>query len=236
MHRFQRIGRRRWIAVGGLLVLIAIGVIAYVIGGPAPATDGRATGEHGTPPAGVPVADSSTASVDHPVPSPDVPTHLAPPPATGDADEYSVAVAEVMLGMDQRDHSPSDYWAWVRDARDPDSTDVIPAMTEASFESAVAQRIPTEAMWRQMQDSGQWAEFETENVWEPQYIRDKYASGAAPAGALMRNVAGTQTLHFIDEDGEPASREQTRTISILMACAPIYDECRLLAISSGVVE
>ena len=40
----------------------------------------------------------------------------------------------------------------------------------------------------------------------------------------MRNVAGTQTLHFIDEDGQPASREQTRTISILMACAPIYDD------------
>ena len=55
--------------------------------------------------------------------------------------------------MNQRDHSPADYWAWVRDARDPAATDVIPAMTEDSFESAIAQRIPTEAMWQQMRDS-----------------------------------------------------------------------------------
>jgi len=236
MHRFQRIGRRTWIAAGGLLLVLGIGVTAYVVGGPTPAAYSGATGEHGTTHTSVPMVDSTTAGVDRPVPSPDAPTHLPPPPATSDADEYAVAVTEVLLGMNQRDSSPSDYWAWVRDARDPDATDVIPAMTKDSFESAIAQRIPAETMWRQMQDSGQWAEFEVENVWEPQYIRDKYASGSAPAGAVMRNVAGTQTLHFIDERGEPASREQTRTISILMACAPIYDACRLLAISSGVVE
>lgn len=33
--------------------------------------------------------------------------------------ESAPSVAMVMLGMNQRDHSPSDYWTWVRDAPRP---------------------------------------------------------------------------------------------------------------------
>lgn len=230
---------RVWVGVGAVLTLAALLAWAYALGDDADAVsngNGSVTAGTFVPSTAGPPGDLPTPEPSFHVPSVPGRDLLEPPPATGDADEYASAVAEVMLGMDQRNHAPADYWDWLRAARDPQATQVIPAMTQESFDDAIAQRIPTDAMWQQMQDSKQWAAFSVENVWEPQYIRDKYATGSAPPGALMRNVAGTQTLHFVDENGEQAQRLQTRTISVLMACAPVYDECRLLAVSAGVVQ
>ena len=94
MHRLQWIGRRVWIAVGGLLTVITIGVVAYVAGGPAPGC-GRRRGRRAgaTASTSAPMIESTTSGADDPVQSADTPAHIAPIPATGDADEYAASVA-----------------------------------------------------------------------------------------------------------------------------------------------
>ena len=172
-----------------------------------------------------------------------VPSQSAPPasvlpdvPDTLDPDAYASATATVLYAMDPRSHDPSAYWDLMGAARDPAAAAVIPAMTQANYESALRSRIPDDYTWRRMRDSQQWSQFAVSDVWEPEYIRTKYATGEAPAGVVMRNVSGAQTVHFVDESGTDVSRTRTATVSILMVCAPLRPRCALLAVSAGVVQ
>ena len=180
--------------------------------------------------------DGSPGSSWSPIPvDPDSPV-LAELPEKGDPAEYAAAVATVLFGMDHRTHRGGDYVALFSEARSPVAVELISDFTEAAFLDALGRRIPDDYMWQRMADSQQWATFAPERVWEPEYVAEKRADGELPAGVAGLNVAGTQTIHYLDEDGRPASRERGQSVSIVMACEPVHPACRLLAISSGAVE
>ena len=236
LHWIQR-GRRRQAG----LWLMALAAILAVWGVATHSTDERApwVANAGLQPT---VAPTASVGSDRPLVRPGVPTgrrtsnDVPDLPDTADPDTYAAAVAAVLYGMNQRDDDAPAYWDLLRTARDPAAEEIIPAMTERNFDAALRTRIPDEYMWQRMRDSQQWSEFTVSNVWEPEYIRTKYATGDAPAAAVMRNVAGTETLHFLDEAGVEVSRTRQVTVSILMVCAPARPRCALLGVSAGVVQ
>jgi hypothetical protein len=102
-------------------------------------------------------------------------------------DVYASSIAGHLYGMDHRVFGADDYWALLLQERDTQAEALIPAMTIENFEAALRTRIPDATTWQRMRDSRQWAEFEVSDVWETQYIRDKYATGpdgpTIPGGA-----------------------------------------------------
>ena len=182
----------------------------------------------------VTAAISATPSTTEAAPVPiSVPSPL---PSTVDSAVYAAAVATLLFGMDQRAYSGADYLNLLVAARPPKAADLIPDVTDDAFLAALRERIPDDYMWQRMRDSGQYAEFDATRVWEPKYIAAKRASGDLPDGVVGLNVAGTQTIYYLDENDEPAQRERAQSVSLLVACAPVQTECGLIAVSTGVVE
>lgn len=160
---------------------------------------------------------------------------LPPLPRSDDSQVYAAAVASVLFGMDQRVFAGADYLELLVAARSPDAADLIPELTDDAFLAALRERVPDDYMWQRMRDSGQYATFEVSRVWEPDYVAAKRASGEMPAGVDGLNVAGTQTIFYLDENGEPAQREREQSVSLLLVCAPVQPDCGLIAVSTGVV-
>jgi hypothetical protein len=228
----------RWRALSGGAAVVGAAFAVWLTAGPAddpvrtvpagPRPSGTSSFGSGQPveqrpawrPSGRPTSASLSAAI----------------PRTTSPDVYASEIAGLLYGMDQRAYGADDYWSLLLDARDPQGDALIPAMTIENFEAALQTRIPDASSWQRMRESQQWAAFEVSDVWEPQYIRDKYTTGEAPPSAVMRNVAGTQTLHFLDEAGVELTRERQATVSVLMACAPARPTCLLLAVSAGVVQ
>lgn len=180
-----------------------------------------------------PSAIAASTAPRAPAPPPARPADL---PVTDDPQVYASAVASTLFSMDQRTYLGADYLSLLEAARVPDAVELIPELTDDAFIAALSERIPDEYMWQRMRDSGQWATFEVTRVWEPDYVATKRATGELPDGVHGLNVAGTQTIHYLDEDGQPAERDRAQAVSLLVACEPVHSSCQLMAISTGVVE
>ena len=202
---------------------------------------GRATrpSEDATDQEPVPRADPVTA-----LPAPDVsatttpvatPTVALPAlPATSDPDEYAVAVAAVVFGLDTRDAGPEDYRALLMAEADPQMS----SRGRGDLERMVAERIPTAEQWQRMRANAQWSQWQTEDVWQPGAWDEVITSGQAEPGWAVRNVLGHQTVHF-DDAGQERETARERTITIGMRCpAPgaQVDRCWLTLVGIGVVS
>ena len=240
---WERSGRRMGPVVIGAVVLAVLLVTALVVygavsGSPTGSTesvageDSPGAGVDGGAPATAPASGFPSSPVTGVPGAPGLPRL----PVTDDAEEYAAAVAAVLFGMDHRTYTGADYVEFFTAARSPRAVELIPEFTDEAFLAAVGERIPDDYMWQRMRDSDQWASYEPTQVWEPDYIREKRANGELPDGVAGLNVTGTQVIHYLDENGQPTVRERAQSVSLLLACEPVHPACRLVAISTGVVE
>ena len=224
-----------------LAVLLVVGLVVYGVVSAPPIGSAGSAGVEGSPGVSVDGEPAPTAPPASTLPSSPVTALPGAPglprlPVTADAEEYAAAVAAVLFGMDHRTYTGADYVEFFTAARSPRAVELIPEFTDEAFLAAVGERIPDDYMWQRMRDSDQWASYEPTQVWEPDYIREKRANGELPEGVAGLNVTGTQVIHYLDENGQPTVRERAQWVSLLLACEPVHPACRLVAISTGVVE
>ncbi len=85
-----------------------------------------------------------------------------------------------------------------------------------------------------MRANQQWSEWQTQSIWEPGAWQQAVTSGYAEPGWTMRNIAGIEITHYVD-DGEDRVISRERTISLLMRCtapaAPV-ERCHLALLST----
>lgn len=243
MAVWERPGRRVGPVVIGavvLAVLLAAALVVYGAMSGSPTGPTESVGGEDSPGVGIdgeaPATAPSSKFPSSPVTGVPGAPGLPRLPVTGDAEEYAAAVAAVLFGMDHRSYTGADYVDLFTSARSPRAAGLIPEFTDAAFLAAVGERIPDDYMWQRMRDSDQWASYEPSQVWEPDYIREKRANGELPEGVAGLNVTGTQVIHYLDENSQPAVRERAQSVSLLLACEPVHPACRLVAISTGVVE
>ena len=171
---------------------------------------------------------------DLPEPTVSAPAWLKGLAVTSDPNQYAVAVAAVVFGLDTTAADPNDYRALLIAEADPQMS----PRGRADLERMVAERIPAPELWERMRANEQWSQWQADDVWQPGAWDEVVTSGQAEPGWAVRNVLGQQTTHFRD-GGSMRSTSRERTITIGMRCpAPgaLVDRCRLTLVGIGVVS
>jgi hypothetical protein len=150
---------------------------------------------------------------------------------TADADVYVKSVARIVFGLDSRNFVPADYRRLLRSEADPNLTE----SGRADLFATINSRIPTESLWNRMRGNGQWSEWTPSRTWEPTAWSQVVTGGYAEPGWVMRNVAGTQTTHYVEATGVARSTTREPSLSVVMRCpAPgaRVQHCALVLIST----
>jgi hypothetical protein len=234
IHRWSRMSRTARIGliaatVFTLILLLAAG--SQLAGGP----DNR-TETAGSPadPTSEPTASSDLPTNEpRPTTSPE-PSHtsdsesLPELPDTSDPDEYAAAVAEVVLGLNPRDHARADYLELLLG----EIRDDVSSEDRERVGPVIESWLPEEFQWQRQRDYGQVHTFTAESVWVPEVIED--STDDIPAEYQVRTVAGTQTTAFLDEDDRVAKSATPRLITVISYCPTSGEPCALLSIPQEV--
>lgn len=153
-------------------------------------------------------------------------------PVTDDPDIYAEAIAQVLFGMDSVGYEPQDY----EDLLAAAMWNELTHDARAGVAATMATRIPRADMWRQMRSVEQTSSFETELVWTPREQSGVDANTAVPDGVVLRNVTGTQTETWLDENGDQRTSSRPVTVTVLVVCPPAAMPCALGGISPTVVQ
>lgn len=219
--------RKSSVVVGGVAVAAVPTVILALMLG-IPASETRPT----SPPSEnilVPTSRPPSASA---TPSPSDNSSLLP--VTDSPDVYASAVAASVFAEDTLGHTAGNYRDLLHCEADPTMSDSGRADLFASIDA----ELPTEAMWNRMRANQQWSQWSTARTWEPADWAQVVTGGYAEAGWVMRNVTGTQTLHFLDSGTQRVTTRQP-ILSIAMRCpAPgaTVTRCWLVLLSAQVVS
>lgn len=149
--------------------------------------------------------------------------------STDSPDEYSVSVAEIVLGTNPRDHARDDYLALLLG----EVSDEAIGESRDRIEPVIALALPDDYQWLRQRDYGQVNTFEVEHVWEPDVVDDVRAR--IPDGYAVRTVAGTQTTRFTDENGDRASSSTPRLLTVFSFCRS-GGTCSLVSIPQEVLR
>ncbi len=152
-------------------------------------------------------------------------------PKTADPDVYAEYVAALVLGLDTRGAGADDYRRVLRAEADPNLSD----SGRADLFATIDARIPSDALWARMRRNGQWSQWSPSRVWEPAAWSQVVTGGYAEPGWVMRNVAGTQTTHYVEATAVARSTSREPTLTVVMRCpAPGagVEQCTLVLIST----
>jgi mRNA-degrading endonuclease toxin of MazEF toxin-antitoxin module len=219
--------RKRWLVAAGL-VAVSLGVGAVMW------TSSSGDAERDASAAPSPSASASASTVVEQLteaaqPSGD-PTGTSAPAVIVDPEEYAKHVAMLVFARDTRTEDVDALPARLLAEADPTLTD----SGLADLVRMIDARVPDAAMWTRMRANQQWSEWQTQSIWEPGAWQQAVTSGYAEPGWTMRNVAGIEITHYI-EDGQDRITSRERTISVLMRCpAPdaAVDRCHLAMLST----
>ena len=134
-------------------------------------------------------------------------------PRTTSPNTYASAVAEIVLGPDQRDRTRERYRGVLVGAM----WDGVPGQDRPHVEAGIDRWLPNESDWSRLHDSAQTAEFTVDQVWEPDEA--KKAEPPAGAGIAVRTIAGTQTVEFVNQQGERESTSRPKLVTVIVVCA-----------------
>jgi hypothetical protein len=168
-------------------------------------------------------------STEPPVSRPSAGRPLPALPATRSPDEYVIAIAEIVFGLNTRDHSRQDYV----DLLLGQISDEAVGGDRDRIEPVTAAWIPDEYQWSRQRDDRQVSRFSAEHVWVPSEVQ--HAADQIPAAYRVRTVAGTQTAEFLDENGHTSKTTMPRLLTVVAYC-PDAGVCSLLSIAKQVLR
>jgi hypothetical protein len=202
---------------GGFALLAAVGVGIYgLVRGPSDSTTDPSPSETVT------VAPTAPAN------SPTAPTRL---PVTGNAEEFSRAVATALFTWNTLSGAtPADYAQVLSDAADDSEA--------AALASDVRAYLPTPDAWAQLTtyQTRQWLAIDTATVPEAWTTAEAQAApGQLPPGATAYTITGTRHRSGI-WGTEPVETSRSVSFTVFIACAPPAPEltanlCRLVRLS-----
>lgn len=203
------------IGFGILAALVGVGLYGLVLA-PTPSTPTPST----VPPAATP----SSAQPEESSPS----ATLPPIRSTSDAETFARAAADSLFTWDTASgFDPADYAQVIVDAGDPSGTE------SAGLASDVRTYLPTPDAWATLRTyaTRQWLTIDEAVVpasWSDAI--DQATPGQLIPGSIAYTITGTR--HRAGTVGTKA-QETTRPVAftLFIACAPSFDECRLLRLS-----
>lgn len=215
-----RTGRRRLV----LLLAVGFGVLAALVG----------VGLYGLLLAPTPTAPTSAVDPTAPARPPAEPkptlssAALAPILSTSDAEAFVRAAAQALINWDTAAGlEPTDYAQVIVDAGDPSGTET------AALASDVRGYLPTADAWSKLRTYGtrQWLTIDDAFIpasWNE--ALDQATEGQLLPGTIAYTVTGTRhRAGIVGTEAQETSRPIAFTL--LLACQPSFDECRLLRLS-----
>lgn len=211
-------GRRRVIllavGLGVLAALVGVGLYGLLLA-PSPSTPTTAA---------VPTSSAGSAAEPEPTASG---ASLPSIRSTSDAETFAREAALALINWDTAAFEPTDYLQVIVDAGDPSGSET------AGLASDVRAYLPTEDAWMKLRTYGtrQWLTIDEAFIpasWNE--ALEQAQQGQLIPGTIAYTIAGTRhRTGIIGTEAQETSRPIAFTLFI--ACAPSFDECRLLRVS-----
>jgi hypothetical protein len=203
------------IGFGVLAALVGVGLYGLVLA-PTPSTPTTATGPSAS------TASSAQSEASSPIAT------LPPIPSSSDAETFARTAADALFTWDTASgFGPADYAQVIVDAGDPSGTE------SAGLASDVRTYLPTTDAWATLRTyaTRQWLKIDEAFVpasWSE--ATDQATPGQLIPGTVAYTITGTRhRAGTVGTQAEETSRPVAFTLFI--ACAPSFDECRLLRLS-----
>lgn len=215
----ERPGRRRLV----LLVAISFGVLAALVG----------VGLYGLVLAPVPDAAAPTVDATRRIAPPDAPgstpssSVLPTIRSTTDAEAFARDAAAAVITWDTTEFELTEYAQVIVDAGDPSGVE------SAALASDVRNYFPTADAWSKLRTYGtrQWLTIDDAFIpasWDD--ALDQAAEGDLLPGTIAYTISGTRhRAGIVGTEAQETSRPIAFTL--LITCAPSFDECHLLRLS-----
>ncbi|MFE7503862.1 hypothetical protein [Promicromonospora sp. NPDC057488] len=221
---------RSWVSEHrALSILIAALVLVFVAVGLRLTTPGTTLEDDVTASSEAPTATASEieSPADNPISPPPVPS--APVPETTSPDAFARSVAETVFTWDTTNSNLPDLTEQLLVVADPTGEETPGLLLD------LRTYVPTSKAWTHLTQyqTRQW--LEVTDVVEPATWRDALAQapdGAVLEGTTARTVTGIR--HRAGTwDGAAVSASSQVQFTIFMACAPAYEQCHLLRLSTS---